>query len=131
MQGRTIAMRRRTVLPGGREEVWRALTDPGRLAEWFANEVELDLRKGGRGIFRWDDGTERRATVEEVDEEHRLAFTWEEAGDEPTRVEITLEDADGGGTEVTVVESPASDALEASADWSWGLAMLAHAPVHA
>ena len=123
-------MRRRTVLPGGRDEVWRALTDPARLSEWFANEVELDLRPGGEGVFRWDDGTERRATVEEVEDERRFAFTWEEEGDEPTRVEITLEDADAG-TEVTVVESPAPDALHASADWSWGLAMLAHAHAYA
>jgi uncharacterized protein YndB with AHSA1/START domain len=125
----TIAMRRRLVLPGGRDEVWRALTDPARLSEWFANEVELDLRPGGEGVFRWDDGTERRATVEEVEDERRFAFTWEEEGDEPTRVEITLDDVDSG-TEVTVVESPAPDAVRASADWSWGLTMLAHAPVH-
>jgi uncharacterized protein YndB with AHSA1/START domain len=130
VKGQAIAMRRRTVLPRGREEVWRALTDPERLAEWFANDVELDLRPGGEGVFRWDDGTERRATVEEVDEERRFAFTWEEEGEGATRVEITLDDADGG-TEVTVVESPAPQALQASADWSWGLTMLAHAPVHA
>ena len=126
----TIAMRRRMVLPDERGEVWRALTDPERLAEWFANEVELDLRPGGDGVFRWDDGTERRATVEEVEHDRRFAFTWEEEGGDPTRVEITLVDTDEG-TEVTVVESPAGDALEACADWSWGLSMRAGARVHA
>ncbi len=123
-------VRREIVFPEPREDVWRALTEADRLEEWFANEVELDLRPGGEGVFRWDDGTERRATVEEVDEERRFAFTWEEEGEDATRVEITLDDADGG-TEVTVVESPAPEALQASADWSWGLTMLAHALVHA
>jgi uncharacterized protein YndB with AHSA1/START domain len=125
-----VEITRELTLPAPPDEVWQALTDPDRLAEWFANEVELDLRPGGEGVFRWDDGTERRATVEEVDEERRFAFTWEEEGEPATRVEITLDDADGG-TEVTVVESPAPEALQASTDWSWGLTMLAHAPVHA
>jgi uncharacterized protein YndB with AHSA1/START domain len=130
MKGKVIAARRRVVLPGSREDVWRALTDPDRLAQWFANEVELDLRPGGKGVFRWADGTERRATVEDVEDKRRFGFRWEEEGEEPTRVELMLDDADDG-TEVTVVESPAPDALEASADWSWGLTMLAYAPVHA
>ncbi len=121
---------RELTLPAPPEEVWEALTDPDRLAEWFANEVELELRPGGAGVFRWGDGTERAATVEEVEEKRRFTFTWEEEGEAPTRVEITLDDADDG-TEVTVVESPAPEALHASADWSWGITMLAHALVHA
>ena len=28
------------------EEVWEALTDPERLEEWFANDVEFDLERG-------------------------------------------------------------------------------------
>ena len=29
------------------EEVWEALTDPEQLEEWFANDVEFDLERGG------------------------------------------------------------------------------------
>ena len=54
-------IRREIVLPAPREEVWEALTDPERLEDWFANEVELDLRPGGGATFRWGNGEERHA----------------------------------------------------------------------
>src|SRR5438874_7695033 len=92
---------REIVLPAPREEVWAALTEAERLEEWFANDVELDAREGGEGIFRWDDGDERRAVVEEIDEERRLALRFEDDG----LVELELDDADGGGTVLVVTES--------------------------
>ncbi len=107
-------IRREIVLPSPREEVWAALTDPERLAEWFANDVELELTPGGAAIFRWGNGEERQATVTAVDPERRLAFSWDEDGE----VEFTLADA-GEGTRLTVVETtPAWSAaldLQASA----------------
>ena len=54
-------IRKQIVLPSPREEVWEALTDQERLEDWFANEVELDLREGGDATFRWGNGEERRA----------------------------------------------------------------------
>jgi uncharacterized protein YndB with AHSA1/START domain len=100
------------VLPASRDEVWSALTDPRRLEEWFANDVELDLRPGGGATFRWRNGEARRATVTEVDPEERLVFEWDDEGE----VELTLED-DADGTRLTVVEtSPAwSTALDLQA----------------
>ena len=96
-------IRREIVLPAGRDEVWSALTDPRQLEEWFANDVELELRPGGAARFRWDNGESRRATVTEVEPEERLAFEWDEEGE----VEFTLDD-DADGTRLTVVEtSPA------------------------
>jgi uncharacterized protein YndB with AHSA1/START domain len=97
-----------------REELWAALTEAERLSDWFANDVELDLRPGGGASFRWGNGEERRATVVEVEPEHRLALRWEDEGE----VEFTLDD-DADGTRLTVVEtSPAWTAaleLQASA----------------
>jgi uncharacterized protein YndB with AHSA1/START domain len=93
-------IRREIVLPAPREEVWEALTDPDRLAEWFANDVDLDLRPGGGASFRWSNGEERSATVTEIDPERRLAFEWDDEGE----VEFTLDDA-GDGTRLTVVET--------------------------
>ena len=52
-------IRREIVLPAPREEVWEALTDPERLADWFANDVDFDLRPGGGASFRWSNGEER------------------------------------------------------------------------
>ena len=100
------------VLPAPREEVWEALTEPERLEDWFANDVDLDLRPGGGASFRWSNGEERHATVREVEPERRLAFDWDDEG----TVEFTLED-DGDDTRLVVVESsPAwSTALELQA----------------
>lgn len=93
-------VRREIVLPVTREELWEALTEPERLEDWFANEVEVDLRPGGAASFRWSNGEERHATVTTVAPEERLAFDWDDEG----RVEFTLAD-DEDGTRLTVVET--------------------------
>jgi uncharacterized protein YndB with AHSA1/START domain len=96
-----VQVEREIVFPESPTEVWEALTDPERLEEWFATEVELDARPGGAGVFRWGDGEERRATVREAAEEERLVLDWDENGGE---VVIELEQVDGG-TRLRVVES--------------------------
>ena len=53
-------IRREIVLPAPREDVWEALTEPERLADWFANDVDLDLRPGGGASFRWSNGESGR-----------------------------------------------------------------------
>ena len=93
-------IRREIVLPAPREEVWEALTEPERLADWFANDVDLDLRPGGGASFRWSNGETRTATVTEVDHQRRLAFEWDDEGE----VAFTLAD-DEEGTRLTVVET--------------------------
>ena len=110
-----MEVKREVVLPATREEVWAALTEAERLAEWFANEVELDPRPGRAGVFRWDNGEERRAVVEAVEPEERLELTW---GDDGT-VAITLED-DPDGTRLTVVES-APGPRACAGEWGWGI----------
>jgi uncharacterized protein YndB with AHSA1/START domain len=91
---------REIVLPAEREDVWEALTEPERLEDWFANDVDLDLRPGGGATFRWGNGEERHATVTEVEFGRRLCFEWEDEG----TVEFALAD-DPDGTRLTVVES--------------------------
>ncbi len=122
-----MQVRRETVFDAEREEVWDALTDPERLREWFANDVDLDLRPGGAGTFRWDDGSVRYARVERVDEQRELEFEWWDDDGGASVVSISLADSDDG-TRVTVVESPAAAGLEASAEWSWGVELLAALP---
>ena len=91
---------REIVFPDSPDEVWKALTEAEQLEEWFANDVELDLRPGGGASFRWSNGEERTATVTEVEPERRLAFEWDDEGE----VEFTLND-DVDGTRLTVVET--------------------------
>ena len=111
-------VQREIVVPAPVEEVWSALTEPERLEEWFANDVELDLEPGGVGTFRWDDGDERHAVVEEVVPERRFAFTWEtRAGSRSSSPRWTT------GTRVLVTET-------AGAGWATALSLQALALVH-
>jgi uncharacterized protein YndB with AHSA1/START domain len=109
---------REIVFPVSPDEVWEALTDPEQLEEWFANDVELDLREGGEGIFRWRDGEERRATVVVAEPNERLVLDWDEEGE----VEFTLEEVDAG-TRLFVRES--------SPEFSTALELRALAYAHA
>ena len=59
---------REVVFPAPPEEVWEALTEPERLEEWFANEVE----PGERLVLDWDDEGEVVFTLEEVPDGARL-----------------------------------------------------------
>jgi uncharacterized protein YndB with AHSA1/START domain len=95
-----MEVKREIVLPEAPEDVWEALTDPEQLEEWFANDVELDPRPGGRGVFRWDDGEERHATVREIDEPRKLVLDWDDEG----QVVIELEQVEAG-TLVHVTET--------------------------
>ena len=95
-----MEVEREVTFPADPEEVWEALTDPERLEEWFANDVELDAREGGEGVFRWEDGEERRATVRELDAPHRIVLDWDDGGE----VVLELEEVEGG-TRVHVTET--------------------------
>lgn len=86
-------------------EVWRSLTEPKRLADWLAEDAELELVPGGDLSLRTRDGEQRDGWVEEVDEPSRLAFWWSVDDGEATRVELDLEETEGGGTLVRVTES--------------------------
>ena len=107
-----MEVEREVLLDAPPEEVWEALTEPDRLEEWFANDVDFDLERGG--VFRWDDGDVRYAVVEEVDPERRLAIRWwDPAGGEESEVVFTLVAAPPG-TRLVVTET-------ASCDWAWGI----------
>src|SRR5690242_17075356 len=95
-----MEVEREIVVPEAPDEVWEALTEPERLEEWFATDVELDARPGGEGVFQWGDGDERRAVVRELEEAERLVLDWDDGG--ATSIELSpAED----GTRVHVVES--------------------------
>jgi uncharacterized protein YndB with AHSA1/START domain len=106
---------REITIPATPAEVWPAVTHADEVSRWFGADVELDVRPGGRGVFRWSDGTERHAVVEEVEPEHRLSFRWlpfqhtaarDVEAIPSTRVEITLDEV-AEGTRVRVVEQAA------------------------
>ena len=109
------AVEREITVPAPPGEVWRAVTQSDEVSQWFGADAELEVRPGGRGTFRWHDGTERYVVVEEVEPALKLSFRWlpfERTGTgeivilPSTRVEITLDEV-SGGTRVRVVEQPA------------------------
>jgi uncharacterized protein YndB with AHSA1/START domain len=108
-----VEVTRELVLPAPPDEVWEELTDPQRLEEWFANEVELDLEEG-EGHFRWENGEERHAVVEEVEEGRRLAYTWSDEDGRESHVDFTIEEVDSGTRVVVTETAPAAE---------WGTAL--------
>ena len=109
---------RETLVEATPEEVWEALTDEDRLAEWMAPEVELDPVEGGEIAVR-DGDDERFGTVETVEEDERFAFTWTRPGEGESFVEFTIEPLPGG-SRVRVVETPIGLGPTALAAGAWG-----------
>jgi uncharacterized protein YndB with AHSA1/START domain len=101
---------RELVLPVGIARVWEALTDPGRVSEWFDIHTEIDLRPGGAAAFGSKKDGRFRAIVEEVEPPQRFVYRWcldreTPVGEGPTtRVEFTLEEVPEG-TRLHLVES--------------------------
>ena len=62
------------LLPVERDEAWAAVTDPGALEAWLAEEVELDLREGGERLPAMRINVDRsklaayRLTVQDVED---------------------------------------------------------------
>ena len=99
-------VRREIVLPVERDRAWALLTEPRELSEWLADEVDLEPEEGAPLRVAWASGETREGVVEEVEEERRLRFRWDDdATGIPSRVEWTLDDHPDG-TRVVVEERP-------------------------
>lgn len=92
------------------ETVWNAITDPARVASWFGDVAEIDLRPGGKARFGWTDlDGESHAIVEVVDPPHRFTYRWDAVPGVPveelsTTVDFQLQVSEGG-TLLIMVES--------------------------
>jgi uncharacterized protein YndB with AHSA1/START domain len=100
------------------EQAWQALTEPEWLAQWLADEVELEPWPGGAARFRVGE-SERTGWVEKISppdadgsEAARLAFWWNEDGEPASRVELTLEPLGEGITVICVVETRPLEMLD-------------------
>ena len=81
----TLRMERRLRHP--QEKVWRALTEPEHVNQWFPFHVELDLTPGGALRFIEPSGKapDMDGTITELDPPRLLAFTW---GEDALRFEL-------------------------------------------
>jgi len=67
-------------LPHAPEKVWRALTDPGLLAEWLLPVTELKLEPGAAFTLKtqpypgWDGTVNCR--ILEIEARRKLSYTW-------------------------------------------------------
>lgn len=98
-----FALNRKEIIAVPPERVWRALTEPDELRQWWCDEVDVDLRVGGhlqfggphvfaRDLLPTGSGQETGKNFEilEVETHERLTFRWC-LGNAETRVTITLE----------------------------------------
>jgi uncharacterized protein YndB with AHSA1/START domain len=89
------------------DDVWRVLTEPEHIKQWFAKDCELD---GKAGRLSFESGQTYYLSVEAFEPPHRFAYRWlHEQGatprpDNSMLVEFTLQ-AENSRTRLRVVES--------------------------
>lgn len=92
------------------EVVWRVITEPKQIREWFTDQAEVDLRVGGKGVLTPRQGEPFLLQVEALEPPRRFAFRWVRRPDTVVRsdnsflVEFILQ-AENGHTRLRVVES--------------------------
>jgi uncharacterized protein YndB with AHSA1/START domain len=132
-------VRLQRTIPAPPERVYRAWLDPAILRRWMAatsmevTQVEVDERVGGRHrIWQARDGEDAGGFESEIVElvpGERIVFRWGFCGPErvadpahESRLTVTLRDAPGGATELTLVH----ERLEAIAAAMPGMAESVH-----
>jgi uncharacterized protein YndB with AHSA1/START domain len=92
------------------EDVWRVVTEPDQITQWFSQEAELERRTDGAGRLHFESGQTYYLHVEAFEPPHRFAYRWlHERGanarpENSMLVEFTLH-AEAGRTRLRVVES--------------------------
>lgn len=84
------------------EKVWAALTEPERLADWFA-AAEVDLRVGGTLRLDWNGVSHADMQITACEPPRRLAWTWT-IGGRDTLVQFDLQ-PDSQGCALTLTHS--------------------------
>jgi uncharacterized protein YndB with AHSA1/START domain len=117
------------------EKVWAALTQPERLADWFA-QAKIDLRLGGEVEFRWE-------TQDYVDRGFIVALeppkllAWASPGPDGrhqvVRCELKQEDPKGLGTRLILTHTflPTEHLLSVATGWHTHLHELSEAAARA
>jgi uncharacterized protein YndB with AHSA1/START domain len=92
------------------EVVWRTITEPGQICQWFADRVELVVEPGAHGFMEFGDQG-GPVVVETVEPPARFSFRWNPPhGEQPAAgnsmlVEFTLTPEGLERTRLRVVES--------------------------
>jgi uncharacterized protein YndB with AHSA1/START domain len=108
MPGLTIA--REVLIEAPVEVVWRIITEPDHMTQWFADRVDLVVEPGAHGYLQFGDQG-GPVVVETVDPPTRFSFRWNHpSGEEPVPgnsmlVEFTLTPEGDRRTRLRVTES--------------------------
>ena len=107
-----LTIEREIVIEAPADVVWRTITEPEQIVQWFADRVELDVRPGGNGTLVFEDMAHTaRLVVETADPPHRFTFRWGHPdGETPTPdnsvlVELTLTAEGDERTRLRVAET--------------------------
>ncbi len=90
--------------------VWRIVTEPDQIKQWFCPDVELDSRTGGAGRMAFEHGYTYFLEVVAVEPPSRFAYRWlrdqaiEPRPENSTLVEFTLQ-TEANNTRLRVVET--------------------------
>jgi len=78
-----LAIEREILIEAPAEVVWRVITEPDQISQWFADRVDLVIEPGAHGYLQFGDQG-GPVVVEAVDPPARLSFRWNHpAGEEP------------------------------------------------
>jgi uncharacterized protein YndB with AHSA1/START domain len=105
-----LSIEREVLIEAPAEVVWRTITEPDQISQWFADRVELVLEPGAHGSMHFGDQG-GPVVVETVDRPTRFSFRWNHPpGEEPVvgnsiLVEFTLTPEGDERTRLRVVES--------------------------
>jgi uncharacterized protein YndB with AHSA1/START domain len=131
----TTAVEVSVELAAAPDAVFPYFTDPARYVQWMGSEAGLDPAPGGTFRVRMPDGFRAAGTFLQVDPPHLVVFTWgfadadaaQRSKHEPnrastgnpmppgsTRVTVTLDPTDSGGTRLTLRHDdlPSPDLVE-------------------
>jgi uncharacterized protein YndB with AHSA1/START domain len=105
-----LVIEREILIDAPAEVVWRTITEPDQMTEWFADRAELVLRPGAHGYLEFGDQG-GPVVVETVEPPTRFSFRWNHPADEEPvagnsmLVEFTLIPEGPERTRLRVVES--------------------------
>jgi uncharacterized protein YndB with AHSA1/START domain len=122
LEGDRVGVRFERRLAHPPERVWRAITEPADLAQWFPADIEGDLMTAGAELrfpFREGEAETQSGEVIESDPPRILAYTW---GDQSLRFEL---EPDGDGTRLVFTHAlPREETAQVAAGWELRLGAL-------
>ena len=105
-----LMIEREVLIEAPAEVVWRTITEPDQMSQWFADRVDLVAEPGAHGYMQFGDQG-GPVVVETVDPPARFSFRWNHPrGEEPVAgnsmlVEFTLTPEGDERTRLRVTES--------------------------